>query len=197
MPSYLFCHPATHILVKGGRRERLKEVHSSLESAMSSYCYHRAVSKTVVSSSSSSVVVIIIIIIVVDVVVVLVLSVRTTIDVYVCAFQRSLFFFILVRSYARLAYNVFISIFNISPFFFLFSSFARTLFPGLVLHAFAGCNQSRRTTIATNDNSFRIPLPASLSVSLSSSFSLSDAASNLPVYMCRRKRAKRQPIQRV
>jgi hypothetical protein len=68
-----------------GRTMREKEVHSPLESAMSSYYYHRAVSTTAVSSSSASVVVIII-------VVVVLLSALAIIAVYVCAFQRSLFF---------------------------------------------------------------------------------------------------------
>jgi hypothetical protein len=72
-----------------GRTMREKEVHSPLESAMSSYYYHRAVSTTAVSSSSSSSSASVVVIIIV---VVVLLSALAIIAVYVCAFQRSLFF---------------------------------------------------------------------------------------------------------
>lgn len=141
MPSYLFCHPATHILLEGRQKEREKVVHPLSESSMSSYCYHRAVSTTAILSLSSSVVVIIIIVL---------LSALPNIIVYLCEFQRSRFFFIAVRFHCR--YSVFISIFNISPFFFVLFpllSRARTLFLRLVSHACVVISRGGRQRLTT------------------------------------------------
>jgi len=121
IPSYLFCHPVTHILLKGRQREKerdKKELHPPSESLMSSYCYHRAVSTTEVLSLSSSVVVIIIIIIIV-----VLLSALPNIVVYVCVFQRSLFFsssFVLILVLyvvCLLVFLIFLRFFVLFPFF--------------------------------------------------------------------------------
>jgi len=141
-----------HTYSAGGRtkREREKEVHLPPESTMSS-CY----------ISNSSLIIIVV--------------VCCCCCYYYCCcsalcscYHRcismcvpEISFFIVIRSCSRRVCGVFISIFNISPLFVLFPLLFRAVPRSYItrLH----CNQPRRTT---DDNSFRISLPASFSFSL-------------------------------
>ncbi len=150
MLSYLFCHPITHICSAGEERKREKRekiVHLPLENGLPLYFYHRVTSTAVVSSS-------------VVVIVVVLLSALANIAMHVCMCVPEISSLIVVRLHSRRICVVFISIFNISLLFCSFFLFFRIL--ALFLHSCCAaclpCNQPRTTT---DDNSFRISLPAS------------------------------------
>ena len=160
----------------------------SPKNMFSSYFHHRSVSTTVDSSSSAADAAAVVVIVVV------VLLLLLSFSVYVCVFQKSLLSppsLARSRSRSRHICGVFISIFNISPFFCSFSSFSRTrtrVF-SVSLHSCAArlcCNQPRTSTSATtttlrtsDDNSFRISSSASSFAS-----SISFAFSALPAAAC-------------
>ena len=122
----IFCHPAINIdryiyiyihFTTEERREIERRVHLLLENALPLSSYHRTLSTTGVLSSSLSVVVII---------VVVVLPLLLLLCVYMCVPEISCL--IVVRLRSRHICGVFISIFNISPFFLFFFS-SSLLFP--------------------------------------------------------------------